>query len=258
MKKKSEFDLTLDFQPQAKWPISLPAVALGTHLLTGFQHGSNHPVHQHSVKDLETHTDLFYDLYPSLGLCEIARLLTNPLFPELFSEESLLEKYGLHPSPDFKAVCKLLIQAPSHFQNWVENKKPGYHELIPLLGLNHEQQVFIMSQVVNSVDSKSSGAYRIEFLSDLLQIGLTMDSLLGLSLEELKQKRYPNTTNRDQKLSQISFHWPKAVRSRFSRQGDKGGFDIQFFAGTPLELTKTAQHLMKVAEEWNSNLDKNS
>lgn len=258
MKKKSDFDLSLNFQPTHTWPGSLPAVAIGNDLVAGFELSSDHPTHQHEVKSPEENTKRLMDLYHNLDLSELSRLIFKPRFAALFSEELLLQLNQMGSNPDLKAVLKMISGFSLELQNWISSKKPGYNELSPLLPLSLENQIFVLGQAVKFQESKTLSALRIELLSDLLQMDFSKQDLADLTLENLKKKRYPQTTLRDQKVSLVDLTLPKTVKSRFLRQGDKGGFEIQFFAGTPAELNKTAQLLMKAAESWNSNLEKNS
>jgi len=73
-----------------------------------------------------------------------------------------------------------------------------------------------------------------------------------LNQTELTQKRFPVTTTRDESLKSSELPWLSQIKTQFKRRGDKAGFEVQFFAGTPAELTKLAQNLTKVAESWNS------
>lgn len=258
MKKKSDFDFSLDFKPHAKWPLSLPAIAIGNFLIAGFATPDDHPVHVHTLGTTSKNSELFVEVYAQLSLPEIARLTKIPAAAEAFDLDLILKGQHLHPSDDLKNVLRVLASTPTEFQQWVATKKPGYHELLPLIDLSAEEVKFVADQIAEAQDSKTEGVQKIEFLSDLLQMEHKPENLEGLSLSEVRRIRYPITTERDEALSTAELHWPKSIRSQFSRRGDKGGFDIQFFAGTPLELTKTAQHLMKVAEQWNLSLDKNS
>lgn len=258
MKKKSDFDLSLNFHPLSPWPSALPVVGLGPYLIAGFNLAHDHEGYSHPLETPEKNSQVFLELYPQLSLPEIARLLARPDFSKIFSTSTLLKFYNLHLSNDLVQVCDIVGALSLEYQNWLSTKKVGYHELLPLIDLQKDQISFIFSMLLKAQDSKSEAMQKLEIISDLLQMKHSIESLQNLNLTELRQQRFPNTAQRDQKLTQAELSWSKSVRSQFTRRGDKGGFDIHFFAGTPVELTKTAQNLLKVAEEWNSNLEKNS
>ena len=258
MKLKSEFDLSLDFQPLRAWPSCLPGVALGSYLVAGFQLPDQHPVIAHPLHSSGENTDLFLTLYPDLQLVELVRLSQKPTLTSVLDLGRLLENFGWQDSDDTRRGLTTLASTPLEFQNWVTQKKLGYHEWLGLADLSQAQRDFVTGEILRHNDNKNESTQRLEWLSDLLQMGREESELQGVKLSELCKLRFPQTTARDESLSQAPLSWPKTIRRTFSRRGDKGGFDIHFFAGTPIELTKTAQHLMKVAEEWTSNLDKNS
>ncbi len=258
MQKKSEFDLSLHFHPQSSWPLSLPAVAIGPYLIAGFEGDDDGPVHIHPLHDTNANTDIFVEIYGSLSMPEVARLLSAPNFHQVLSESDLLKAFGFHPTPDLRQIFKIVTQLPFKFQSWLSQKKVGAQELAPLLNLNSTQRIFVAEEILAANDSKSEAMVRLELLSDLILMEISPSELTQVSLLELKRRRYPQTFERDQRVSQLNLAWPKTVRGQFARRGDKGGFDIHFFAGTPVELMKTAQTLIKVAEEWNTNLEKNS
>ncbi|MFN8791532.1 MAG: hypothetical protein ACK5Y2_08785 [Bdellovibrionales bacterium] len=258
MKLKSEFDLSLDFQPLRPWPSCLPGVALGRYLVAGFGLSDQHPVVEHALRSTLENTDLFLTLYPDLQLVELLRLFQKPSLNSVLDLGRLLENFGWQDSDDARRGLAVLATTSLEFQTWATQKKLGYHEWLGLADLSQDQREFVTGEILLHQDNKNEGAQRLEWLSDLLQMGHEKARLQGLKLSDLRKLRFPESTSRDENLAQAPFSWPKSIRRTFNRRGDKGGFDIHFFAGTPIELTKTAQHLMKVAQEWTSNLDKNS
>lgn len=250
MKLKSNFLTGLDFKPLGLWPDTVPALALGNQLLCGFQLDSNHPVFEHADQGFSNNASLLKTLYPSLTLPELARLTKSATFQNYFEVTSLLKTFGLHSSPELLEILELLTQTSDEFQNFVSQKKFGAQELIPLTTLNSEQVQFVTMELLKADESKQDSVKRLELLSDLIQMG--QNDLANLNLKALHEKRYPVTTTRDQSLEATQLPWPSQVRSQFKRRGDKAGFEVNFFAGTPAELSKLAQNLTKVAEAWNT------
>lgn len=252
MKLKSNFSYDLDFKPLGLWPDTVPAVALGQQLLCGFQLADQHPVFEHAFTTQTAALDLFKSLYPQLTLPELARLIHSSEFKNFFESTALLKAYNFHSSPELLEVLELLFQSPAEFQNFVSLKKIGPQELVPMLGLNFQQREFVATEILAADESKQESVKRIELLADLILMGQTEDSLKTLNQTELTKKRFPVTTTRDENLKSSNLPWLSQIKTQFKRRGDKAGFEVQFFAGTPAELTKLAANLTKVAESWNS------
>jgi hypothetical protein len=252
MKLKSNFSSSLNFQSLSLWPDTVPAVALDGELLCGFHLNDAHPVFEHKHSSSDKSLNLMKSLYPNLSLPELARLTQLPEFQKYFNLDNFLKIYGYHPNPDLLEILKLLNQLAFNFQNFVSLKKVGPQELAPLLSLNPEQQNWVIGEVLQNPESKQDTVKRIELLSDLIQMDNSLISLQSLNLNQLVQKRYPVTTSRDQSLESRNFSWLSQIRSQFKRRGDKAGFEVHFFAGTPAELSKLATNLTRVAQEWNS------
>lgn len=253
MKLKSNFSSNLNFQPLSLWPDTVPALALGTELLCGFHLPSDHPVFVHPQTSPELSLNLLKSIYPQLTLSELARLIRASSFDLYFQKNSLLKIYGFSTSPETFEIFNLLYNSSKEFQDFVSLKKMGPQELYPLLSLNSESQHFITGEILRAEESKQESVKRLETLSDLIQMSHEVGSLKNLSLSQLLQKRFPVTCQRDQSLSSASLPWLSQIKTQFKRRGDKAGFEVQFFAGTPAELNKLAQNLTKVAQEWNSN-----
>ena len=252
MKLKSNFSLGLNFKPNIIWPDTVPALALDHDLLCGFNLNSDHPVFEHSHLSFDSTLKLLKSIYPQLTLPELARLKQTPSFGKYFQLESLLQSYQFHHSPELLEILDLLVSLPEEFQNFVSIKKMGAQELSPLLALSANDRTFIVAEILKTNESKQESVKRLELLSELLQMNHSLDSLENLSLTLLTQKRFPVTSSRDQALGSSQLPWLSQIKTQFKRRGDKAGFEVQFFAGTPAELTKLAQNLTRVAQEWNS------
>jgi hypothetical protein len=251
MKLKSNFSSRLDFKPLVFWPDTVPAVALGHELLCGFDLSADHPVFTHEWKDFSSASALLKSIYPHLTLSELARLGSLADFPKYFDFDDVVKTYGFYPSNELKSVLSLLAKLPLDFQNLVSSKKMGPQELLPLTDLSLDEALFVTTEVFSADESRQENVKRIELLSDLLRMKFLFDDLRGLKLHSLIEKRYPVTSARDQSLQQTHLPWLSQIKSQFKRRGDKAGFEVQFFAGTPAELQKLATNLAKVAEAWN-------
>ncbi len=252
MKLKSNFLLGLNFKPLSIWPDTVPALSLGNELLCGFNLNSDHPVFEHAHTNPDTSLNLLKSIYPQLTLPELARLIHSTAFSQFFRLESLLKTYQFHTNPELLEIMALLIQMSDELQDMVSFKKIGAQELTPLLDLDLESRTFVVAEILNANESKQESVKRLELLSDLLLMKNSAESLSGLKLSELVQKRFPVTTGRDQVLGSSALPWLSQIKTQFKRQGDKAGFEVKFFAGTPAELSKLAQNLTRVAQEWNS------
>jgi hypothetical protein len=253
MKLKSNFSLNLDFKPLREWPESLPAVALGDEILGGFERDHDHPVFVHEWTSFDQSVRIFKSLHPQLTLPELARFHASPRFRRYFQTDSLLRAYGFHPAPDLERVLEFVAQRSLTFQNLVSEKKLSFQELECLLPLDRPSLELIEQDTFKIRESRQELARRFEYLSDLIQMGKSSTEIFVRSLEELRQLRFPVSTARDEALSDTELPWHSLIKSKMKRRGDKAGFEIQFYAGTPAELTKLAQNLSKVAEAWNSH-----
>ncbi len=243
----------LDFKPLQPWPASLPAVALEDELIGGFQLPIDHAVYCHKFENTEASAALLKSLYPQLTLPELARLALTRSFPKYFSIESLLRTYQFQYSPDLESVLTMIGNFLPEFQNLISDKKMNFQEFECLIPLTASRLVFIQTEVLKNRESRQEIAKRLEYLSDLIQMGRAESELTNLALSDLHKHRYPVTSVREQALAQSELPWHSQIRSQLKRRGDKAGFEIQFFAGTPAELSKLAQNLSKVAQEWNSH-----
>lgn len=244
----------LDFFPLLNWPSSLPSIAIGNIVIAGFDALDSQPLHHLHYESPEKTSQQFFEVHPLLTLPEIARVLQHPLSTDWLNKDRLIQSYGFYPSPDFHKISELLAQLPMDFQNWVAIKKVGPSELFPLLSLDINVSIQIANSLMEKSESKSELVQKIEWLSDLLLMNHSIDSLLDKNLSELRALRFPETVKRDEKLKNTSLPWSGPIKTKMHRKGDTAGFDIQFFASSPVELEKIADNLKKVASSWHSNL----
>lgn len=244
----------LQFFPLLNWPTSLPSISIGNVIVAGFDSIDPQSLHQLSFESAERTSQQFFDIHPLLTMPEIARVINHPLSDGWLNKDRLIQSYGLYPSLDFYKVCQLLVRLPLDFQNLMGIKKMGLSELQPLLALDFATASKVTQSILERSESKSETAQRIEWLSDLILIHKTVENFLPMSLIQLRALRFPETTKRDDSLKNTNLPWSGPIKTKMHRKGDAAGFDIQFFAGSPVELEKIAENLKKVASSWNSNL----
>jgi hypothetical protein len=244
----------LQFFPLLNWPTSLPSISIGNVIVAGFDLYDNQSLHQLNYESPEKTSQQFFEIHPLLTLPEIARVIHHPQSEGWLHQDRLIQHYGFYPSPDFYSVCQLLVQLPLDFQNLVGIKKMGPSELLPLLSLDLTTLTKVTESIIEKSESKSDTAKRIEWLSDLILMNHSIDDLLPKSLNQLHALRFPEATKRDESLKNTNLPWSGPIKTKMHRKGDAAGFDVQFFAGSPVELEKIADTLKKVASSWNSNL----
>lgn len=247
----------LFFRPLTKWPASLPALSYKGILISGFEHSHRHPVYELQEGSGSTFSELLVEIYPLLTMPEIARIINHPLSQKILKPQELIQTMGFHDSADFRKVLNLVVQLPEAFQDWISAKKIGAQELYPLLNLTIEKATMLTNRLVELNETKSETIQRLEWTSDLILMNHDLKKLLLLSLVELREARFPNTTLRDEHLKSLNLPWSSRLKPKMQRRGDQAGFDVQFFASTPVELEKLADNLKKVASAWNSNLNQN-
>ena len=245
----------LFFRPLTKWPMSLPALSYKGILISGFDHSHQHPVYELPSGPDSTFSELLVEIYPTLTMPEIARILNHPLSQRVVDPAELIQTMGFHDSADFRKVLKLITQLPDGFQDWISLKKVGAQELYPLLNLTIEMATMVANRLSELSETKSETVQRLEWTSDLILMNHDIKKLLMLSFIELRETRFPNTTLRDEHLKSLNLPWSSNLKPKMQRRGDQAGFDVQFFASTPFELEKLADNLKKVATAWNSNLN---
>ena len=244
----------LQFFPLLNWPTSLPSISIGNVVVAGFDSLESQSLHQLNYESPEKTSQQLFDIHPLLTMPEIARMIHHPLSDGWLNKDRLIQNYGFYPSPDFYKVCELLVQLPLDFQNLMGIKKMGLSELQPLLALDRASVSKITQSILERSESKSETAQRIEWLTDLILIHKTVDNFLPMSLIQLRALRFPETTKRDDNLKNSNLPWSGPIKTKMHRKGDAAGFEVQFFAGSPVELEKIAENLKKVASSWNSNL----
>lgn len=252
VKKVSDYNKKLDFQPLEKWNSMLPALAANETLLSGFSLDKNHPVFDWGTLEPDLLLQKFSEIYAQLTLPELARLIH---LDSGFSFQQLAQAFHFHPTEDLLSVLKILSAQSLDVQNWLSQKKWGLSELRPLLLLNLNQQTQILHGLFQKNGSKQDSVTILELLCDLLLMKYDFAILEEKSLPQLKLLRFPMTADRDEQLKQSPLPWPSMIKSKVQRRGDRAGFDVQFFAGSPVELEKLSDQLKKVAQQWSTHLD---
>lgn len=256
LKIVSDFNRILDFQPCRPWPKSLPSIAANGILIAGFQRLPSDTVLDHGKLSSDLFTALFHELHSNLTLPEMSRLSETLKKNNLIQlKDDFLKISGFQPGPNLNSILESLRDVPLELQHWLSEKKMGPQEILPLLNVTPSQAAQILSACRAHRDSRNEASQRMELISDLTLMKYELTDILTQTLATLKSLRYPITSSRDNSLKAKELPWPAKLRAQPKRQGDHSGFDIHFFANSPLELNKLSDQLKKVADAWNSSLD---
>lgn len=257
----STCDGSWNFQPRQAFSPLLPAWALDGHLLSGFEMGPEHPVHNIKVSNPGDVSALLKALYPQLSWPELIRLLDRPDTEKFFNAEHLMETYGFGWDIHWQRVSDLLISWPLEIQNYISDKNIRPFDLIVLMSLSLDVQIALMQKMVSRDLTKSQFCQALELAGETLLLGTTLDQILDVMslpnfLDELKKLRFPVTYTQDQSLkSKIEkASWPKGVQAQPQRRGDTLGIEFRIFAKNREELTKILKNLETTYEQLDSTL----
>ena len=226
MLKVSQCKKNLDFKPQAPWPKSLPCFSWGDQLVCDF----TAPPEKFAIdlKSDETDlTSLFIDLYKSLSLAELARLIEandRHFIFEATELNSLIEKNSLRPSESLRELFEKLVQTPLHFQNWTSDRKLGAKELFILKALTDISEVnSLLEQIAHKGPSRQFGNQILENAIELFLMSTDLNSILCRTDEtcenwclRLEKMRNPMLTSKTQEKQKDLAHlpWPKFIHAR--------------------------------------------
>lgn len=250
----------MDFKPRTPWPDGLPAVAVNGVVLAGF---GQDLVFDHSIPwaQQEEIAQLFRSLYFELTFTEISRMIEKAAdVPEL-PLFLILQKFGYQSSGSLFATAKALRALPEGFQEWCADRKLSPQDLAPILSARSLDLKPLLAQILTLSCSRNIGAHCLEMGVELLLMGKTYEDLqvTAYSSEEihdspeswhqhLKRLRYPETSAKDaEQASRLKkLPWPGQSQVRWTRNGDKGGFEIKLFVSQPSDLKKHLTSLAKV------------
>lgn len=258
----SQCDKALDFQPRSSWPDALPAISWKGQLLCGFSRSGGAAVDLFELNG-SNFVDALKACQPELGLAEWARLShrLSALWPDLYMDfrEVMFSLYGLKWSDRLDQMLRVLQSTPLTFQNWVDEKKFGLRDLVPLLALPNVREFEpFLSAISGVMLSKFEGARALEFGVELFLMDRPLNDLLptsdngGLWLRRLEQWRKPISTSRDdeQRREVSQWPWPSQVQAQWSRVGDEAGLEIKIRTTSPDDLEKKLQKLSVIPESW--------
>ena len=231
-------------------------------LLCGFERIGGGVVDLFSTQNC-SFKDAFVACHPQLGIGELARLNQKLAshYPDLCHEsmEGLLANYQLRWNERLKSTLEKLAQAPTGFQNWLDEKGAGARDVAPLLAVDpiSDLKPFLLELPKLSI-SKSQAVLALELVVDLFLMGTPLndlmptDSKIEVWLEKLQGLRKPQATQRDlemrDRVSKLA--WPANVQAQWVRQGDESGIEIKLRVKTPQELGAKLEKLSSVGEAW--------
>lgn len=258
----SQCDKSLNFFPQTAWPIGLPAVAVNSVVLAGFDQelAFNHSIEWQDEEKIAT---LFRSLYFELSFIEISRLILKAKKHKHFPLSAVLKKFSYHSSEMLFKMSEIALELPTGFQSWCHSKKVAPQDLAPLTAAQSLDLKPIFLKILQAECSKSEGVQALELCIDLMlmgkQIDLSEETSAEQWLKELKQQRFPHAAKQDQELEKklSELPWPGTGQVRWTRQGDRSGIELKIFVSHPTDLKKHLQSLNRVQDilekdaEWN-------
>ena len=246
-----------NFGPLHKLPEKLPAWALGGFLISGFDLKEPHLVQNVPKATPAQGAELFYSLYPKLSWPELVRLIHRPDFETQIDPALLLTKYEIKRDERFDRTSQFLLLWPAEVQDYISEKEIRAFDVTILDSLPLDTQKDLLTLLVNLKPSKSLFCQMLELSAELLLMGTAMQELVDVlnapkTLEELRKKRFPRTTEKDLafKNSTVTLNWPKGTAAQAVRKGDLQGLEIKFFVKDALELEKILTGLQTVASDW--------
>ncbi len=246
-----------DFGPVHKLPEKLPSWALGGFLLSGFDLEPTHPVQNVTNASPSQAAELFFSLYPKLSWPEIVRLTHQPDLEKSLDCDLLLIKYGIKSDERLLQISHFLLMWPQPVQQFLSEKDIRAFDVGMVAQLPIDVQINILYLLVSLKPSKTLFCQMFELAGDLFLMGIPLnditESLATVKpLEELRKKRYPQTTQNDLKFSNTlqTLPWPKLVSAHSVRKGDLHGVEVKFFVKDATELEKTILGLQTVVSTW--------
>lgn len=202
--------------------------------------------------------------YGEWGLGELSRLIFNLKAAGIVKDPEFLKSFFSHPDRALETLEKLYA-LPYHFQNWCDDKKMSVQDLAPLRALKEPALVSeFCEKLASSNFSKSQGAQILEWACDCALMGKIIPSPASDAdfekkwFEDIRKIRFPATaqTDTENKKQLTELHWPKNSEAKWIRKGDRGYLELKLWSGTPEELEKQSEALLKAAKEWRAELNK--
>jgi hypothetical protein len=248
-----------NFGPRQKLSEILPAWAVDGFLISGFDLESPHPVQNVTGANPAQAAELVFSLYPRLSWPEIVRLQHRPAIQEKIDINLLLSQYGTKWDDHWQKTSDFLIQWPGPVQDFISEKDVRAVDVRVLEPLPVELQKDILDLLVVLKPSKTQFCQMLEMAAELLLMETPAEAIMELlkrpnPLENLRQLRFPMTTEADLKLKEQvqKWPWPKSIAASAQRRGDVQGVEIKFFVKNVSEFEKILSGLQNVCSAWKS------
>lgn len=258
----SQCSVELDFQPLTAWPQSLPALAINSYVVAGFQQELAFD-HKVDLEDKQKMADLFKSVHSEISFAECAKLIKLSQNLDWFPINEILGKLGWHANQNFFSTAEKLVQAPIGFQKWCAEKKLGPMDLAPLNSIDIDQLKFIFLDILNLEASKNWGTKALELGTELILLGKNKSDIQAQNLlkkenlsrqdletwvQALETLRFPETQKRDQTFKDklTALPWPGSSQAKWTRHGDQSGVELKLFVTQPADLKKYLNSLEKV------------
>lgn len=221
------------------------------------------------------------EIYPSLSLIEVFNWITYLQTHHLeIRPADISQAYGFFWNDLTETLFQQSHIWPPTFKEWAHTKKAHGNDLRVLSLMKkltpQEQLIFLnlLKAVPRLNPSLSEGKKIMELFLDLLG-GEQQKSLQNLGdqlvvtktapllttdqvIKRLTKMRYPLTTQIDLKKKNFieKSKWPSGIKVRFSRQGDKSGFELISFVSNKDQcekINKTTEDVLKNLETFFKN-----
>ena len=253
--KLTDSVIVLDFEPRTELFPADVALVVNNYQISGF--AANMGLFY--AGDLG---QFFSAAYKEIGLGERARLLKAVSSLENFEElwKELSPQAHLQEPTALKALS-VLHELPKAFQDWVDDKKMSLNELHPLClwhinGKPTDELSLLADDIVKWNCSHQEGALALEYAIDLYLMGNMSSFHISAGtkkdwISEIKSRRYPQTSQRDEEESQRvkTAPWPQRVQGRAFRQGDSSNIEIKLNIQSERDLDQALSQLTKNKEE---------
>ncbi|MES3038474.1 MAG: hypothetical protein V4736_11265 [Bdellovibrionota bacterium] len=223
---------------------------------------SLHNLRTHPVESIELGSQspcsirsLWLSFFPEVPAVALAELWTHPVFSSIFKNPVFAEKIGFRDLILLEKLLDLInVQSGSH-KAWLAAKKISVNDLRFLTGFHAAKNSEVLELLQTLDASKSQTLMFWERSLEVLGMEMSLASIKGMkdfdqAYQELTKLRFPTTHARDEQKKSSDLSWPSGVKSKWSRRGDKGGFELSLFVSHPAELERQLRGLKSVVDKW--------
>lgn len=247
----------LDFQPHQPLSSIFPLFLWNGKALNHF-HSKSKDIKIQDVSDQAFH-EVFPALYPSLCLAELSRIYDLLKNEDSIQWELLFSTYARHFNQKTQIAMETFLALPEDLKKWAEDKDLGVSDFAIFRSLpSSKWPETLVSTFCQHSPSKQMGLQILEITGELMLLETSSELLLENSatldrwLEHLKQVRFPKTQNQDTETKEhiSNLPWPKKLKPRWVRLGDRGCMEAKIQFATPQELKEQLINFQRVLDSW--------